>query len=100
MRKKIFIALGVVLLAALSLFFFFVPGYVGRQMNVTLNSPSDSGLYPASEQARALHKTLLVADLHADTLMWNRDLLKRGDWGHVDLPRLVEGNVAAQSFTV
>src|SRR5262245_66350616 len=32
--------------------------------------------------------------------MWDRDLLKRGDWGHVDLPRLVEGNVAAQAFTV
>jgi microsomal dipeptidase-like Zn-dependent dipeptidase len=26
--------------------------------------------------------------------------LERGDWGHVDLPRLVEGNVAAQAFTV
>jgi len=96
MRKKVFIVLGVLLLVALCVFFFFVPGYVGRQMNVTLNPPP----YGASEQAKALHKTLLVADLHADTLMWNRDLLEKGSWGHVDLPRLIEGNVAVQAFTV
>jgi membrane dipeptidase len=96
MKKKIFIVLGVILLAALGVFFFFLPGYVGRQMNATIEAPP----YAASERAKALHKTLLVADLHADTLMWDRDLLQRGDWGHVDLPRLVEGNVAAQAFTV
>src|SRR5262249_36377313 len=100
MRKKILIALGVILLAALGVFFFFLPGYVGRQMNVTLNLPPDSAPYAASEQAKELHKKLLVADLHADTLMWNRDLLERGSWGHVDLPRLIEGNVAVQAFTV
>jgi microsomal dipeptidase-like Zn-dependent dipeptidase len=96
MRKKVLIVIGVLLLIALGSFFFFVPGYVGRQMNVTLNPPP----YGASEQARELHKRLLVADLHADTLMWNRDLLKKGSWGHVDAPRLVEGNVAIQAFTV
>src|SRR5262245_38717309 len=96
MRKKAFIALGAILLAALGVFFFFVPGYVDRRMNVTLNPPP----YTSSEQAKALHKNLLVADLHADTLMWNRDLLKKGEWGQVDLPRLIEGNVASQAFTV
>lgn len=96
MRKKIFIVLGAILLVALGAFFFFLPGYVGRRMNATTEGPP----YAASERAKALHKTLLVADLHTDTLMWDRDLLKRGDWGHVDLPRLIEGNVAAQAFTV
>jgi microsomal dipeptidase-like Zn-dependent dipeptidase len=96
MKKKVFIVFGAILLAALGLFFFFLPGYVGRRMNATIEGPP----YAASERAKALHKTLLVADLHADTLMWDRDLLDRGDWGHVDLPRLVEGNVAAQAFTV
>jgi membrane dipeptidase len=96
MKKKVIIIFGAILLAALSLFFFFLPGYVGRRMNATIESPP----YAASERAKALHKTLIVADLHADTLMWDRDLLDRGDWGHVDLPRLVEGNVAAQAFTV
>src|SRR5262245_13084572 len=96
MRKKVYIALGAILLVALGFFFFFLPGYVGRRMNATRGEQP----YAASERAKALHKTLLVADLHADTLMWDRDLLKRGDWGHVDLPRLVEGNVAVQAFTV
>jgi microsomal dipeptidase-like Zn-dependent dipeptidase len=53
-----------------------------------------------SEQARALHQKLFVADLHADSLLWGRDLLARGGRGHVDIPRLIEGNVALQSFTV
>lgn len=100
MRKKILVAAGVIALVALAAFFFFVPGYVGRQMNVTINPSSDSAPYAASEQARELYRKLLVADLHADTLMWNRDLLERGSWGHVDLPRLIEGNVAVQAFTV
>ena len=53
-----------------------------------------------SERARALHARLLVVDLHADSLLWRRDLLDRGRRGHVDLPRLQAGNVAVQGFTV
>ena len=56
------------------------------------------GRYPANERARALHETLGVVDLHADSLLWGRDLLERGDRGHVDVPRLIEGNVALQVF--
>ncbi len=56
------------------------------------------GRYPATERARALHETLGVVDLHADSLLWGRDLLERGDRGHVDVPRLIEGNVALQVF--
>ncbi|MGH9802017.1 MAG: dipeptidase [Blastocatellia bacterium] len=65
-------------------------------MNRTINPPP----YQASQAAKELHSRLLVADLHADTLMWNRDLLEKGSWGHVDLPRLQAGNVAVQAFTV
>jgi microsomal dipeptidase-like Zn-dependent dipeptidase len=46
-----------------------------------------------------LHKTLFVADMHADELLWGRDPLVRVDHGHVDVPRLVEGNVAIQIFS-
>jgi membrane dipeptidase len=41
-----------------------------------------------------------VADLHADSLLWGRDLLARADRGHVDVPRLLEGGIALQAFTV
>jgi len=49
---------------------------------------------------RQLHRSLFIVDLHADTLMWRRDLLARSKIGHLDLPRLIEGNVAVQVFAV
>lgn len=52
--------------------------------------------YTTSERARELHRTLKVVDLHADSLLWGRDLRRRGRQGQVDIPRLVEGNVALQ----
>lgn len=58
------------------------------------------GSTTAGGTAAALHERLLVADLHADSLLWPRDLLRRHSRGHVDLPRLREGNVALQVFDV
>ena len=55
---------------------------------------------PVSDRARALHADLRVADLHADSLLFGRDLLRRGDRGHVDIPRLIEGRVALQVFSM
>jgi microsomal dipeptidase-like Zn-dependent dipeptidase len=51
-----------------------------------------------SAEAKELHHRLQVVDLHADPLLWKRDLLQRSDYGHVDLPRLAEGNVTLQVF--
>ena len=65
-----------------------------------LNGTRVRGPYRASERGRALHATLLVADMHADTLLWDRDVLARSARGHVDVPRLAEGGVALQFFTV
>ena len=41
-----------------------------------------------------------IADGHADSLMWNRDLTLRQARGQVDFPRLREANVRLQCFTV
>lgn len=49
-----------------------------------------------SPRAAALHRTLDIADMHADTLLWSRNFLDRADRGQVDLPRLEDGNVALQ----
>lgn len=95
MKKKILIALAVILLL-LGAFFFVVPAQLEKRLNVNLNAPP----YLASERALELHKKLLVADLHADSLLWDRNLLDHGTRGHVDIPRLIEGNVALQAFTV
>jgi microsomal dipeptidase-like Zn-dependent dipeptidase len=92
--KKAALALGAA--AVLSGVFFGAAPIVGRRLNRTLHPPP----YRVSERARALHATLRVVDLHADALLWGRDLLALGTWGHVDVPRLVEGNVALQAFTI
>ena len=48
----------------------------------------------------ALHRTACIADAHADSLMWNRDLTVASDEGHVDFPRLEQAGVKLQCFTV
>jgi membrane dipeptidase len=87
----------VVVLAGLGLagFWLFGPRIADQMMNVT----REHAPWPVSAEARALHDTLVVGDWHADPLMWDRDLNQRGDYGHVDIPRLIEGNVAFQVFT-
>src|ERR1044071_4333960 len=77
-------------------FFFVVPA----AFESFVNRKRAEAPYRASERARELHRGLLVADMHADTLLWDRDLLERSARGHVDVPRLVEGGVALQFFTV
>ena len=96
LRRKVLLGGGLVVAGLLMAFFIFFPGEVENRMNQTRNLPP----YKVSEAAQALHERLLVADLHADTLLWNRDLLEHGERGHVDVPRLVKGNVAVQMFTV
>ncbi|MCW1382401.1 dipeptidase [Novosphingobium sp. KCTC 2891] len=72
-----------------------LPTMVDKRMNVVDGKP----LIAVSERARALHRTLNIVDLHADTLMWRRNPDERTGHGHVDLPRLEEGRVALQVFS-
>ena len=64
-----------------------------------MNPVSDHSAFDVSEEALKLHETLFIGDWHADSHLWNRDLSKRYKRGHVDIPRLQEGNVALQMFT-
>ena len=92
-RNKILIGVGLLLLVGLAVLFS-LPSILDRQMNRVAAKPP----YHASEAAQALHETLFVADLHGDTLLWDRDLRSRHDHGHIDLPRLEEGHVGLQVF--
>ena len=92
--KKILIALALLLSIGLALFFYGVPHYVDRSHNTLTGSPI------LAATPNTLHSRIIVADLHADSLLWNRDLLKENDWGHVDIPRLIKGNIALQGFGV
>ncbi|MCD1622711.1 dipeptidase [Citromicrobium bathyomarinum] len=95
MKKTVLIIVGLVLLVGIAGFFQFGPGVVERSMNQIDGEP----LIEVSDEAKALHETLTIVDLHSDTLLWNRNLLNRADQGHMDLPRLEEGNVALQVFS-
>lgn len=75
-------------------FFAFVPNMVDRYINRTLHAsgPADKNSWYDSIP--------FVADLHCDALLWNRNLLDRHSFGHVDVPRMQEANVALEVFTV
>ena len=64
-----------------------------RMNSVVMRAP-----YAVRNDAQALHDRLFIADLHDDALLWSRDLLRRYDYGHTDLPRLKEGKVSLQVF--
>ena len=122
MRKRVWSGAALVALAAAG-FFVFAPAMIESSMNkidctpasLTQKNNDNAGaasgidakankldnkpLLPITAQAAALHKTLTIVDLHSDTLMWDRDLNMRSDRGHVDVPRLSDGNVALQVFS-
>ncbi len=95
-KRRLALGAAGVLALLLVLAFIFVPPRVDRSFNqVTTSTP-----LAVSRETEQLHQNLFVADLHADALLWKRDLLERHDYGHVDLPRLQEGNMALQVFSV
>jgi len=93
-RRSVQIAL--LVLCIVVAFFVEIPRLVDEQQNKLVHKPP----YTASTRALNLHQELTIADLHADSLVWGRDLLERGTYGHVDIPRLADGNVALQVFSL
>lgn len=91
MRRWLTGILLVVALGALA-FFSLAPGILERGLNKVDGKP----LPAVSARAKALHETLTIVDLHSDSLLWSRDFLARAERGHMDLPRLEDGNVALQ----
>jgi membrane dipeptidase len=75
-------------------------GRLAARTERRMNAVGDPGPYTVPPAALDLHERLTIVDLHADSLLWGRDLLEHGDRGHVDLPRLTSGNVAVQVFGV
>ncbi|MFK8031092.1 MAG: dipeptidase [Gammaproteobacteria bacterium] len=94
-KKSLLKLLAVLLKLTFAFIHFFLPGIVERSMNVTTAHKP----YNISSTAQALHDTLFVADLHTDSLLWKRDLLRQSTTGHLDIPRLQKGNVGLQVFS-
>lgn len=92
MKKILFFVLtllGIVIM----LFFIFVPSYIDRSKN-TVSIP------PPHVKNQWYDSIPFIADLHCDELLWDRDLLKEIDYGHVDIPRMQKANMAFQVFTI
>ncbi|MCK0068685.1 dipeptidase [Kordiimonas laminariae] len=93
--KKLSIGLVVILLLAYGAGRIFGPKAIDSKLNPFLEYNAS----PISAEPQAFHDSLTIMDWHADSLLWNRDFLKRNDYGLVDLPRLKEGNISIQMLT-
>lgn len=92
--RKWLLGIAALLVIAAILFFVLAPAMVEKSMNKV-----QQVALKITPRALALQKTLDVADMHADSLLWKRDLLTRSDRGQVDLPRLQAGHYALQVFS-
>lgn len=95
MKRRVGLGFAAFLIVAAIAFFVLAPGMIERSMNKVVPGP----LPKISAHTAALHKALQIADLHTDTLMWNRSLADASSQGQVDLARLEAGNVALQVFS-
>ncbi len=92
--KRLLWQLPIVVGAGVALFFWF-----GANLERFVNRVDSVVLPGVTDEALRIHDESLVVDLHADSLLFDRDLSVRSDVGHVDIPRLREGGVALQMFT-
>ncbi len=69
------------------------------KLEQSMNKVVPHAPYKIPADVQALHRRLTIADLHCDSTLWARDLAQESGFGHVDIPRLIRGNVALQVFT-
>lgn len=84
----------IILVTGAVIFFVFVPSYIDKSKNkVTLKieNPAKVDWYDSIP---------FIADLHCDALLWDRNNLKHHSYGHVDIPRMKQANMAFQVFTI
>ncbi|MCP9768774.1 peptidase M19 [Lacihabitans sp. LS3-19] len=95
--KKVFKILFGLIIVVLLFAFLFVPKIVDKKFNTVSTRPP----YKVDKEAQVLYDSLdFVADMHCDALLWKRDLLAKNDFGSVDIPRMLEANMALQAFTI
>ncbi|MEO9600239.1 dipeptidase [Parasphingorhabdus sp.] len=71
------------------------PAWFEKQINMIDGKP----LPGISAEAQNLHDSLMIVDLHGDTLLWKRKITDSVDRGHIDLKRLQAGNIGLQIFS-
>src|SRR5690349_11523489 len=92
LKKIIKVVLALLLILAI-VFFVYGPRYLDRISNKVITTSS----FPKNSWYDSIP---FIADLHCDQLLWDRNLLEQVDYGHVDLPRMQQANMAFQAFTI
>jgi membrane dipeptidase len=94
MKRKSYIKLflGIALIAFA--FFSFVPVYIDKASNKSVHTAT------AADREPWYDSIPFIADMHCDALLWNRNLLARHNYGHVDIPRMQDANAALEIFTI
>jgi membrane dipeptidase len=80
--RKIVYGILALLVVAVGAFLIVGPGIVESGMNKVVATP----LPAISPRVRALHPRLAIADMHADTLLWQRNLLDPSGRGRSTCP--------------
>ncbi|MEJ6595425.1 dipeptidase [Parasphingorhabdus sp.] len=93
--KKIALTLLGLIAIALAAFLIFGPAWFEKQTNMVDGKP----LPAITTEAQSLHDSLMIVDLHGDTLLWKRKITNSSNYGHIDLKRMQEGNVGLQIFS-
>jgi microsomal dipeptidase-like Zn-dependent dipeptidase len=94
MLKKVILILIVIVTVAAVIFFGYVPRYFDMNANVVSTKITAGNRMPDYDAIP------FIADLHCDMLLWDRDFFREHDYGHVDLPRMLQGNMAMQVFSI
>ena len=94
MKKVALTLIGLVAVAVIA-FLIFGPAWFEKQTNMVDGKP----LPEISAEAQRLHDSLMIVDLHGDTLLWKRKITDSVDYSHIDLERMQEGNVGLQIFS-
>jgi len=95
LSRRLAAVLALLLLAApFALHFAVLPWFDQR-----LNAVAGIAPKPVPVAVREFHDAAFVADMHADSLLWGRDLSEHNERGQADLPRLRQGGVDLQVFS-
>jgi len=91
-KKILKIVVGLMIISLL-IAFIFGPKYIDQSKNkVTLAADFSNNA--------TLDSIPFIADLHCDALLWDRNFLEKHNYGHVDLLRMQQANMAFQVFTI
>jgi len=96
-----FLKVLLIISAAIILIYLVLTPIIANKVDSDFNTVALEAPYNPSKKAVTLYNSLpFVADLHSDVLLWNRDITKRHNHGHEDIPRMIEANMALQAFTI